>query len=207
MQNWNGVDRRPAYLYHFAAFIESYEDSLTTSSLYAQIGYHKRGSAERTRFITTANNIFDQRLAYHFNNISLNVGGKRIINPYKKLKPYYLIGVRLDYTVSTNLDDFTSGGLSAFGGYFPVDVFVNKFNYGFTVGGGFQQKLTDHLGAAIEFNIHPDLSKQYNQPRIPNVSNPFNPGNTIELPMQEVRNISLEISFILRLLRKVEYID
>lgn len=206
LQNWNGFDRQPAFLYHIAAYIESYDET-STSALYAQLGFHKRGSAERNRFINNFNQVFDQRNSYQFNNISAQFGGKRILSENGNFKPYYIIGVRGEYTLNTNLEQYTAGTLSQFAGYFPVDVFVNKFNYGFTIGGGFQRELSEHLGGAFEISINPDISKQYNQPPIPNVIDPFNVGNTRTLTEQQVRNISIEVSFVLRLLRKVEYID
>lgn len=206
VQQWNGYDRQPALLSHFALFIESYSEDNTASSLYAQVGLHKRGSGERfVNFTTGSNNTFNRRLKYIFNNISAQVGAKRIISENKQYKPYYTVGIRGEFTAWTNLDAYANDPqFQNFGGFFPIPTFVNKFNYGFTVGGGFQREFTDHIGAAIEFSIHPDISKQYTQPVIPNVINPFT-GNPRSIAMQEVRNISLEISVILRLLRKVEY--
>lgn len=208
VQQWNGFERQPALLSHLAVFIESYSETNTASSLFAQIGIHRRGSGERfTNFSIGNNNVFNRRFKYIFNNISLLAGAKRVISEDKEYKPYYTVGVRVDYTASTNLDQFVNDGqFQNFVGFFPIPTFVNKFNYGFTVGGGFQKEFSEHVGGAIEFSIHPDISKQYTQPRIPGVIDLFT-GNPRTIAMQEVRNITLEISFILRLLRKVEYYD
>lgn len=208
IQQWNGIDRQPAILSHFAFFIESYSETNTTSSLFAQVGLHRRGSAQRlVNFSIGGNNTFNRRLKYTFNNISLLAGAKRIIREDSDYKPYYTVGARLDYTAWTNLDDFVNNpSFQNFLGYFPVPIYVNKFNYGFTIGGGFQTEFTEHVGAAVEVNIHPDISKQYAAPPIPGVIDPFT-GNPRSLPEQDIRNISLEVSLVLRLLRKVEYYD
>lgn len=202
LQQWNGVQRDVLIAGHFAAFIESYEED-NPSSLFAQLGFHQRGSAERDILINVVQgDTYRRTLTYKFNNISLMLGAKRILNMEKKAKPFYTIGMRVEYTVNTNLNRYEG---SAYQLYFPSDFFVNKFNYGVSAGGGFQYQFGDLIGGTVELTISPDVSKQYEQFAVPNVIDPRNVGTTRTLPEQNVRNLSLELGVSLRLLRKVEY--
>lgn len=202
VQQWDGVQRGPLVAGHVAVFIESYRED-DPSSLYAQIGLHQRGSAERDLVINRSiGDLVRQNLSYKFSNISLQLGAKRLLKMESKAKPFYTMGIRAEYTVKTNLDQFDN---SQFAAYFPNNAFVNKFNYGISGGGGFQYQFGDLVGGTVELTISPDISKQYERPPVPNVINPRNVGSSITLRQQEVRNISLEIGVSLRLLRKVEY--
>lgn len=202
LQQWNGFQRDVLLTGHAAVFIESYKED-DPSSLYAQLGYHVRGSAERDIVVNAfQGDTFRRNVKYKFNNVSLLLGAKRILNMESTAKPFYTLGVRAEYTISTNLDRYEG---SAFQLYFPSNFFVNKFNYGFSAGGGFQYELNDLIGGTVELTISPDISKQYEQFAVPNVIDPRNVGSSRTLPEQNVRNLSLEISVSLRLLRKVEY--
>lgn len=200
-QRWNSISRDVLFAYNAGIFIESYDEG-SKGSLYAELGYHQRGSSERSTFSGNAGGLFQQRQAFRFNNIALKVGARQRLKEVGEANflPYYIVALRGEYTIGTNLDQYL-----VYNGYFPVDAFVNKINYGLTVGGGFETKFSEFVGGAIEFSISPDISKQYDQPQIPNVVDPYNPGNLRTLPQQQVRNLSLEISLVLRLLRKVEY--
>ena len=200
LQTWNGFDREPLIAYHGAFFIEGYnEESL--SALFAQIGYHKRGSAEQILFNAGGGSLFRERQTFEFNNLALILGAKKRLDVAGDNKPYYSFGARIEYTIGTNLDQYNT-----FGGYFPTDPFVNKINYGATVAFGYEMNFAEHVGLLIEASISPDLSKQYFQPRIPNVIEPFR-GQVITLPEQTIRNITFELSVGLRLLRKVVYLN
>ena len=202
LQQWNGIQRDVLLTGHASVFIESYEED-NPSSLYAQLGYHVRGSAERDIVVNAfQGDTFRRNVKYKFNNVSLLLGAKRILNLEPEFKPFYTLGVRAEYTLSTNLDRFEG---SAFQLYFPSNFFVNKFNYGISAGGGFQYEMNDLIGGTVELTISPDISKQYEQQAIPNIIDPRNVGSTRTLPEQNVRNLSVEISVSLRLLRKVEY--
>ncbi len=195
-QQWNNFDRDPLFSPFGDIFLESYaEDS--PSSLYTSLGFHTRGSALR---LITFNSGSSFSNSFKFNNIVLIAAAKRILDLGKKAKPYYLLGIRAEYTVSNNLEEYNNFQ-SAF---YPIDFYINKFNYGFTVGGGFQFEFSEMYGGFIEFAVHPDVSLQYEQPPIPNVINPYD-GRTITIPERRIRNLSLEITFGLRFLRKVEY--
>ena len=196
LQNWNGIERDPLLAYHGALFIEG-DDSDGGNALFAQIGYHKRGSAEQVLFFSGSSSAF-QRQPFEFNNVALQLGAKKA---FGAADAYYGFGIRLEYTVGTNLDDY-----SRFGGYFPVNDFVNEFNYGATLLIGKRFAFSELAGAFIEASISPDISKQYEQPRIPNVISPFT-GNTVTLREQTIRNITFELTVGFRFLRKVVYLD
>jgi len=75
-----------------------------------------------------------------------------------------------------------------------------------SIGGGIEFLGSAYIQPAIEFTISPDLSLQYQSPAIPNVISPYD-GRTITIGERRIRNITFEISFILRFLREVIYVD
>ncbi len=195
LQQWNNFERDPLFSAFGDVFIESYSEG-STSSLFAQLGYHTRGSA--IRLVTFNGPSFSN--SFKFNNIVFVAAAKRYLTNKKSARPYYLLGIRGDYTVSTNLEDFEQQQSL----FYPIEFYVNKFNYGFTVGGGYDFPFSDLYGGFIEVTISPDVSLQYEQPPIPNVINPYT-GQPITISERRIRNISLEITFGMRFLRKVEY--
>ena len=202
VQQWNGQQRDALLAGHAAIFIESYRED-DPSSLFAQIGLFQRGSAERNLVVNRGvGDLVRQSYTYKFSNVSLLLGAKRMLNMESKAKPFYTMGVRVEYTLKTNLDRFDS---SPFAAYFPNNIFVNKLNYGISAGGGFQYQFGDLVGGTLEVTLSPDISKQYERPPVSGIVDPRNVGNTLSLGLQEVRNLSLEIGVSLRLLRKVEY--
>ncbi len=196
-QQWNGVDREALLSSHAALFIESYDEESTESSLYAQLGYMRRGSAIRAYNFFSGNQFSS---SFIFNNVGLEVGAKRLLSN-EGWKPYYFFGVRLEYTVNTNLDEYEEFNSFLF---YPVDIFVNKWNYGLSIGGGFQKELSELYGAAFEISISPDVSKQYEQPAI-NSPITLPTGQVINIGQRDVRNLTLEARLVLRFRRKIEY--
>ena len=200
-QNWNGVERNPLLAYHGGLFIESYREE-SSSSFLAYLGYHKKGSSEKIfGSALTSGGFTNPRQPFEFNNAVLLLGAKNRFNSYNVNKPYYIIGIRLEYTLSTNLERYL-----IYGGYFPLEPFVNKFNYGPLAGIGYELQFSEFLGGFIEASISPDISKQYEQPALSNIISP-NTGQTRNIGEQTIRNITLEISIGIRLLRKVIIID
>ncbi len=197
VQNWDGFERDPYFSINGDFFIET-EDEYSRSSLYAQIGLHTRGSSTRVNFFN--GNAAVQ--SFQFDNLVLEVGAKQKLTDQINTGPYYLFGARAEYTLGTNLSEYVRFQ-SAF---YPIDDFVRKFNYGVTVGGGWEFEFSELIGGLIELTINPDLSNQYEQQAIQNVVNPFN-NQTITLPERKVRNLTFGIKFGLRFMRKVEYID
>lgn len=198
-QQWNNFDRQPLFTRHAAIFIESYAEEGDNGSVYAQLGYHTRGSSIRfTNGFTS--DIFSEGI--EFNNISLQGGIKRFINRNSKTNTYYSVGARLEYTINTNLQDENSEFLDPF---FPIDNFTNKFNYGISFGGGYQYNFSELFGGFIELSFHPDVSFQYQQQALPiGIVNPFT-GTVQTIGERQIRNLTVEISVGINILRKVIY--
>lgn len=199
-QQWNGAQRNSLVTPHIGFFVESY-DPYSPSSFYANLGFHTRGSSVNYTFLNGFANS-----AYRFNNIVLGAGGKRKLNMVGNYQPYYILGLRAEYTVSTNLSDYENTVNALI---HPVDAFVRRFNYGATVGGGFELNIGGSSVGFIEFAIHPDLSRQYDQPPLNNivVTRFNNTQDRVNLPQREIRNLSFEVTVGIKLLRIVEYID
>jgi hypothetical protein len=196
IQNWSGIDRGALIAYHGAMYIESWSED-KNSSFFGQLGYHQRGSAQRTFNFTGGTNA----QKFIFSNAVLAFGAKSKFKTYGTNKPYYKVGVRLEYTLSTNLEQYL-----IYGGYFPLDPFVNKFNYGAIAGVGYEIQFSEFVGGFIEATLSPDISLQYEQPPLSNIIDPIT-NRTRSLSQQTIRNISFEISIGLKLLRKIEFID
>lgn len=201
-QQWNSFDRQVLRDWHIAAFIESYNEDEEAGSFIAQLGYHTRGSAIR---VTNGISFNTNNVGFKFNNASLMLGVKRPLPLKGKWTPYYLIGARLEYTLKTNLDDF-SEEINAGAVFYPIDVFVNKVNYGLSMGAGARFSISEFVGGFVDITISPDLSYQYQQPALGNIINP-NGGGNITIGERQIRNMTLEISFGINLLRKVIYED
>jgi hypothetical protein len=215
-QNWDNTFQRDAlFRYHAIAFIESAPED-NTFALFAQAGYHVKGSAMRTFPSTFIDGNGNRRsfpglnIPFEFKNVSLTIGGKQKY-PFgggdKRL--YYMFGVRGDYTVATSFGDIDFERNPLYATIYPIEGFVNRFNYGAILGGGIEIPLTDLYGLVVEFSVNPDFSKQYNQPPIPNVRNP-NPDasqQTITIRERSITNVTFELSVGFRFLNIIEYID
>ncbi len=207
VQKWSGYDQGPLFKYHGAISTESIDET-AQYSLFAQAGYHLKGSALRNQRLFNQNgDIF--RLPsqqFIFKNISLVLGAKRKYAMTDATKLYYLVGLRGDYTLGTNLDKYKAFNEQNNTLFYPDNNFVRDWNYGLTIGGGFELALGELVGASLEFTVNPDFSYQYKQPSISNVYNPITRQNET-LPERNIRNITFEISAGIRLLRVVEYVD
>ena len=203
-QRWGEGQRDPLWAYHIAGFIES-APPLDEGVIYAQAGYHVRGSAIRFQAINVNNIFLGQRTdEFKYNNLSLAVGFKKRYGIGIGVA-YYLFGLRGDYTIGTNLKDYEE--FIANGLIYPSDAYVRKFNYGLSLGGGWEIPLSDYVSGVIELSFHPDFSRQYDQPSIKNVIDPFFPGTTRTIPDRRIVNYTGEISFGFRFLREIEYYD
>lgn len=192
------VNRDPLFSLNSDIFIESY-DEYKKGTLYAQVGYHTRGSSFR---FFSFNNTFTEQQGFKFRNIVTEVGAKKTLNLGKELEPYFILGIRGEYTIGTNLDDYINFGSL----YYPVSEFVRKFNYGVTAGGGFEMKMSELSNVFIEFSLQPDLSFQYEQQPLFNVIDPWT-SQPVNLGLRQVRNLAVELKVGVKFLRKVEYID
>lgn len=206
-QNWNNSQRNPLVDLHGIFSIESWGED-DPNVLFAQVGYHTRGSSLRQLFINPTSGFIPQTRSFKFRNLALTVGAKRRIKVGNLFTPYYSVGLRGEYTVTTNLDEFFDQNFTAPTAY-PLNEFVNKWNYGIYGAGGVEFAFTEYIGGVFELSINPDLSRQYFQPPLNDVSiyNAFSGTTTRGLPEREIRNVTIELTLGLRFLRKVVYID
>lgn len=201
LQNWNGFKRDPLIAYHGAFFIESYNPE-GQASLFGQVGFHPRGSSEDVFFFTGGGTGFRDQISFKFNNLAGVFGArKKLSSGSSTSSPYFGFGLRLEYTISTNLDQ-----IEEYIGYFPTEVYVNKFNYGGYASIGYEFGFSELTGAFIEASISPDFSKQYEQPGGIGVISPIT-GNPIALREESIRNITFEISVGFRFTHKIIYLD
>jgi len=211
VQKWDNSDRDPLFAYHFIASVESLAEEGEVS-IFAQLGYHTRGSAIRIRsfqfndFTTGAPRTYNGNTTkYDFQNLGLSVGVKqrfmRNIGVF-----HYLLGLRGEYNLSNGLDQFEEFPPSVQSG-FPSPAGVNDFTFGFIFGGGFELPLSDYIDATIELTINPDFTKQYYQPPFNNAFNPFSGNNDRSIPELNIRNNSIELTVGFRFKRVVEYVD
>ena len=203
-QQWNRGQRQALFAPHAILFIESAEEE-DKFSVFAQAGVHVKGSSVRYRNIYLNGNLSNQQSdRYEYYNASLTLGGKQKFDMNESTKYYYLFGIRGDYTIGTNLDDYADRNSL----FFPDNAFVRKWNYGVTVGGGFEFPFSEFISGLLEFTFNPDFSRQYRQDPIPNVIDPLNrnPGVTRTLQETYITNRTFEVTLGIRFLRRVEYV-
>ncbi len=210
-QKWDSSDRDPLFATHFIASVESLAEAGEVS-IFAQAGYHNRGSAIRIRsfqfndFATGAPRTFNGLTTkYDFQNIALSVGVKQRF-PATLGNLYYLLGLRGEYNLNNSLDQFQDLPLSVQSG-FPSEPGVNEFTFGFIFGGGFELPLSDFIDATIELTVNPDFTKQYFQPAFSGAFNPFTGNNDRNIPELNIRNNSIELTIGFRFKRIVEYVE
>jgi hypothetical protein len=203
LQQWNSFERDPLFRYQGDIYIESY-DGPDANALFAQAGYHVRGSAIRriNNVLFTNGNVGTlPARTFEFNNISAAVGFKQRFD-FNANKAYYYVGLRGEYTTGTNIgenQDFVSIAD-------PIKGFVRPLNYGLSGGAGMEFMFLDLIGGIVELNFAPDISFQYRQPALPGtVTGPG--GNQISIGERRIRNFSIELTVGFRFLRVVEYID
>lgn len=210
VQNWNGFEQDPLIKYHGILFIESLAEE-TPFALFAQGGYHMKGSAIRNRNFVSINNpnqvIRPPAMEFIFHNISLTAGAKQKFELSGDTKGFWLLGIRGDYTFDTNLEIYNDFVTTYRIGSFPVDdpFYIRNFIYGVTFGGGVEVPFSDLVGGVVELTVNPDLSSQYLQPEA-QVYDPIR-GTNRTVSEKRIRNITFEITIGFRFLRRIEYID
>lgn len=214
-QQWNSFERDILFGYHGIGFIESLPAE-GRFSLLAQLGYHVKGSSLRQRNLTNTINgqIFRAPAeTFEFYNLSLTGAAKQVFTELGATRAYYLLGVRLDYTLDTNLDKYNdlsvNENTTLLRAFYPFEdnAFLRRINYGVTVGGGFEFPFTEHVGLLLEFTANPDFSLQYQQPQIDNVPSPFGVSRVVTIPERRIRNLTFEVTLGFRFLRRIEYLD
>jgi len=154
VQQWNSLERDPLLSFHGAAYIESYDPD-DRGSLYAQLGYHTRGSGIRVIefFGSSASN-----RSFQFNNVALQLGARKRFSRSGSNTYFYHVGVRAEYTVSTNLEQYEEINIRNSSLFYPINQFVNKFNYGLSFGGGIEFGSNEFSTPFFEVTISPDVS-------------------------------------------------
>jgi len=211
LQKWdNSSGREPLFQYHAALSMESINNEDNRGSFYMQIGYHVKGSATRFRFFNINSNApggtFTER--FKFNNFSFSLGAKQRFKESNngRTRYFYFGGLRGDYTYSTNIDDLTASDPTR-KLYYPLMGGVQRWMAGFSAGGGIEFDFSELVGCQIQLSVNPDVTPQYRQIAIPNVPDPWNPGQNITIPERRIRNTTVELSIGLRLLKKVIIVD
>ena len=108
-QQWNTFDRAPLIGYHGILSVEGIASSQSRSTVFMQIGYHQKGSAIRR---TLWGNPFNANVSsvppqkFEFYNASLSLGMKKYMTQLGTADSYFIFGVRGDYTIDTNLDEY-----------------------------------------------------------------------------------------------------
>lgn len=211
-QKWNtggASTNNLLFKYQGSVFIESVSAADKGQSvLFAEAGYHLRGSAFRYRSGAAydVNGMLRQidgfTEEFIFQNVGLIIGAKRrgvLGNEHA----FFTVGIRGEYTVGTNLESRSRNTL--FVSSYPQKEFVRNFQYGLSISGGYEFPFSELMGGFVEFSVHPDLSLQYFRPDFP-AFDPYQRVNIV-VPEQGIRNTSFELSIGLRFLKKVEYVD
>lgn len=195
-QAWESRSRANSLMlgWHIAAFIESQDNTEDKFSIFSQLGYHTRGSAARfSGGVGIDGQVLDARtFRLQFNNISLALGGKRKYPAFGGHQWFYSLAVRGEYTLDYNLEIYS--GFSEG---------VRRFNFGISVGTGYQFNIAEKVGIVLELQVQPDFSRQVFIPPS-RWNNPYN-GQLQQLPEQNIRNLSVELTVGFRLLREIVY--
>ncbi len=212
LQKWdNDSGREPLFQYHGSIAMESINNEDSRGSFFMQIGYHVKGSANRFRYVNINNNlpagVATQR--FKFNNFSLVLGAKQRydLGASGRSRYFYFGGLRGDYTYSTNIDDLRQNSTYCNPGAYPLMGGLRRWMAGFSVGGGIEFTFSELVGGQIQLSVNPDVTPQYRQNPIIGVLDLCNPGQTYNLEERRIRNTTVELSFGLRLLKKVVYVD
>lgn len=214
-QSWNNSESELLFRYHGVAYIETYSPE-GGASLFAQTGYHVRGGALRVRggsfqALNSARiiDIPTRTSPYEFRNVSLSIGAKQRFSYNDQGAFYYLLGVRGEYTINTNLEDYHPED-DPFVEFNLIHPFpgsnVRRWNYGIIAGGGYEFMFSELIGGLVELSISPDLSQQYFQNAFTYNSN-INGQTQRTIGERRIRNISIELSVGFRFLAIVEYVD
>ena len=205
-QRWDDFEQDPLLGYHVDVQVESISEA-SPRTLYAALGFHRRGSAIRTGRRTYVDRATGQEvrvegrtIPFRFDNLALALGVKQVYPFRENARAYFLVGLRGERTLSVDLGGDAVNQNYGYGLSYPVEEFVTRWLYGVDFGGGLDFELSPSLDGLIELRISPDLSRQYFQPPLNNVVDPFT-GNNIALRERSIRNLGLELSLGLRLLR------
>ena len=196
-QLWSTRQQQVMIKYHFAAFMESAPKD-NKNAIYAQFGYHIRGSANRQGSYyngTTGQEVPARTYTNEWKNLAFVVGGKQKFDVSHDKWMYYLLGIRMDYNIDTELEYYDAWAHG-----------TNTITWGLDIGGGFEYHFSDLVGGIVELRVSPDFGKQLYLPPGTGWTNPHT-GQPTTYPEQNVYNLTVELSVGLRFIRRVIYID
>ena len=157
-QSWNNSESELLFRYHGVVSVETYDQD-GANSLFAQAGYHVRGGALRLRggafqALNSSRiiNIPTQSYPYEFRNVSLSLGAKQRFFSTQESSFYYILGIRGEYTLNTNLDIYHSEDdpLAEFNLIHPFPgTNVRRWNYGVIAGGGVEFMFSELVGGLV----------------------------------------------------------
>jgi hypothetical protein len=207
-QKEGNFEQDPLFSYHGALSMESVSEA-NSFRLFAQVGYHVKGSAWRNVQFSNFgnNNVSIVTRKFKYQNVGLILGFKNNFKETDAYSLYYLFGIRGDYTVGTNLNEYEEQNAFFGAPIYPFDEAVRKFNYGATLGAGFQFPFTEYVSGIIEVTISPDFSDQYRQGAFNGTV--YQNGSPVARSFAErkIRNLVFEVSVGFRFLHKIEYVD
>lgn len=205
-QRWDDFEQDPLVGFHAVGQVESISPG-APRTVYAALGFHRRGSAIRTGRRTYVDRttgeevrVANRTIPFRFDNVALTLGAKQIWPVGESTRVYFAVGVRGERTVAVDLGGDAANQNFGYGLAYPVEEFVTRWLYGVDFAGGFDFELAPALDGLIELRVSPDMSRQYFQPPLANVVDPVT-GNNIALRERSIRNLSLELSVGIRVLR------
>ncbi len=204
VQQWNNFDQGPLFGYHADLQVENISET-DARTLYAAVGFHQRGSANRITFTSLSGNQRRQSTTkFIFNNVALIAGGKQIY-ALQNLQGHVSLALRGEVNVNSvnKLNDIELENNTLLQLSFPQDQFVNRFVYGIDIGAGIDFPLSPTLDGLLELRVSPDLSRQYFQPAFIGFD-PLTGNNDRIYAERRINNISFELSFGIRFIRYSE---
>jgi len=204
VQQFNNFDQGPLYGFHADLQVENISET-DPRTLYASVGYHRRGSANRISFVPLSGGARRQSTTkFIFNNIALIAGGKQLY-ALQNLQAHVSLALRgeVNVNLTNKIDDVELENNSLLLLSFPQDEFVNRFIYGIDVGAGIDFPLSPTLDGLLEVRVSPDFSRQYFQPAFIGFD-PFTGNNDRVFAERRINNISFELSFGIRFIQYSE---
>lgn len=207
-QKEGNFEQDALFSYHGALSMESVTDD-NPFGLFVQLGYHVKGSAWRNVQFSNfgSNNVSIVTRKFKYENVGLVLGFKNNFKESDSYRLYYLFGVRGDYTVGTNLDEYEEQNTFFGAPIYPFNEAVRKFNYGATLGGGLQFPFTEFVSGIVEVTISPDFSDQYRQGAFNGTIYQNGVPVARSFAERKIRNLVFEVSLGFRFLHKIEYLD
>jgi hypothetical protein len=189
----------PLFRYHGVAFVEGGGNENNT--FVASIGYHARGIAPRYQIWSPTPTFKSRSIPSVFHNVGFGVAVKHKRDYTENAKTYYLLGLRGEYTVGSNLprldlNNPNNPTNNQFGNGMYAN-YVRPLNWGMDLGAGIEKKITELITGFAEITFSPDFSYQYR------LLGPSGSGGGASV--SGLRNTSIELSVGVNFWRKVIY--